>query len=219
MEHQNTDPLDAGASFGSPGPGVLPVAEPAGPLSEEQFILIRQAIAARRPVRKAARVAHGSAITILIVAAGSVPVLLFSFSMSGLVVAVAIGTVGYLEYVGARKMARGLPEAASHLGWNQAVFIALIVMYCINAMLEATSSSTAMSAELKGQLSQLGGMAKDIDSMISGVTYAIYTLVILVSTVAQGALAFYYFSRRHYLEALQQTTPAWIRRLLDELAT
>lgn len=210
LEH---DPM-SGEDFAPPS--AVPMATPVSPLSEADFQMLRQAVEARRPVRNAARVAHGSAVTILLVGIGTVPFLLLSMTLTSVVTAATLCIVGYLELLGARKMARGLPEAASHLGWNQVVFIGLIVLYCVDCMLEA-SPGKVITPEVKSQLSQVSGIAEDLESLVSGVTYVIYSTVIVVSVLCQGSLAMYYFTRRHYLEALQKSTPGWVRRVIDEV--
>jgi hypothetical protein len=183
------------------------------PLSDEHYLAIHEAIAARRPIRRAARTANRSAMSILAVGAASVPMLAFSFSFENLAVAAVICTIGYMEHRGARDIARGLPSAATYLGWNQVAFIGLISLYCVNRMLEPIS----LSPQLTSSLSQLG-ITKDIEGLTGMFNYVFYGLVMVLSITLQGLLAWYYFSRRRYLEAIQQSTPKWIRRLLDELA-
>ncbi|MBI4578952.1 MAG: hypothetical protein HY718_04565 [Planctomycetes bacterium] len=209
---------DDGAPPSPPSGAVArPVVDPACPLTEAQFQLIRQAVAAHQPIRKAARIARKSALSILAVGVLAVPFLVLSPGFSTLIVTVTLCGIGYLEHLGARKMSRGLPSAASHLGWNQVTFICLIVVYCIDAMLGPPPSSS-LSPQVRAQLSQVGIATDQIDSLVSALTYVVYSAVILLSVTLQGMLAWYYFTRRRWLEDLQRSTPPWIRRLLDELA-
>ncbi len=214
MEHFEQSPASSHAS--PPIARAVAVAEPVSPLTEAHFAFIRSALQSRRPVRRAARVAHNSAMSILAAGLLAVPFTLFSLTLYNVISTAAICTIGYLELLGARKMARGLPEASSHLGWNQVIFICLIVLYCIDAMFSAASGST-LSPQLRSQLSQVGDIGTQLDSAMSVVSYVVYSVVILLSTTLQGALAWYYFTRRKHLEAFQQATPAWVRRLIDEL--
>jgi hypothetical protein len=191
---------------------------------EAQFLLVRQALAARQPIRSAARTARRSAISILVIGAGSVPVAVLFPSWLGILVALGICTIGAIECVGARRMQRGLPSAATFLGRNQLAFLGLIVAYCAIQMVSASSpaaGSALISDDLQSQLSQVPGFGHDfgkqLKSAVPVVSYAFYTLVILLSAGFQGGLAVYYFTRKKHLEALQRSTPAWVQRLFGEL--
>jgi hypothetical protein len=188
-----------------------------GPLDEAHFQAIREALAIRKPIRRAARIANRSALSILAFGIAGIPIVFFSPSFTNIVVTVTLCFIGRLEYSGARKMSRGLPAAASHLGWNQVVFISLICLYCVDQMMQA-STNQYISPQLRSQLSQVGGLSSDIDSMVAIAVYGFYSLVIVLSATLQGCLAWYYFSRRQLLEAVQQATPDWINRLLNEVA-
>jgi len=207
-------PSDPGPAASPPA---VPTAEPVCPLTEAHYQMLRQAAAAYRPARKAARTAYVSAATILVVAALAIPFLLVSFSLTNVIIAAALAIIGYLEYSGAVKMRRGEPSAASHLGWNQVIFISLIVLYCVSRMLQA-SSGEYLTPDVRSQLSQVPGMAASIESLVPLAVYSFYGLIILLSVTFQGSLAWYYFTRRRHLEQLRHSTPAWIRRLFDEFA-
>jgi len=201
-----------------------PVAEPASPLDESHFQLLRQVTEGRRPIRNAARTARISAITILVIGAVSTPLLLLSPSWQGLFAVAGIWAIGVFEYIGSQRMRQGLPSAAAFLGRNQLAFIALIVVYCVLQMLSfsgARARDELISPELQSQLAMLPGLEHDIDSQLGFwapiVTYGFYSLVIVLSLAVQGSLAFYYFTRKRHLEMLAHHTPAWIRRLFTEL--
>ncbi len=187
------------------------------PLNEAHYQAIRQAITARRPAQRAARIATRSALSILACGIAGIPITFFSFSLTNVVITVTLCLIGYLEYCGGRKMSRAEPSAASHLGWNQVIFISLICLYCIDQILQA-SPAHYLSPELRSQLSQIAGLTNDIDALVMVAVYGFYSLVILLSISLQGCLAWYYFSKRKQLEAIQRATPPWIRRLLDEVA-
>jgi hypothetical protein len=199
-------------------------AEATPPMVEAQFLLVRQALAARQPIRSAARTARRSAVTTLVIGAGSVPVAVLFPSWLGIVVALGICTIGAIEYAGARRMQRGLPSAAAFLARNQLAFLGLIVAYCVLQMVSASSpaaGSAIISDELQSQLSQVPGFGGDFTQQIKAavplVSYAFYTLVILLSAGFQGGLALFYFTRKKHLEALERSTPPWVLRLFAEL--
>jgi hypothetical protein len=207
-------------------PAKLPAARPlpAGPtpspLTEDHYQLLRRAVAARQPVRSAARTARGSAITILVVGVGSIPLAVLYPSWLGTAVVAAICTIGVIEYIGARRIQRGDPAAAVFLGRNQLAFLAVITAYCLVQMLTfspAQLHSSLGSADLDSALSQMPELRQQMDSLAPLATYGFYSVVIVVSVAAQGGLALYYFTRRRHLEALQQSTPPWVQRLFSEL--
>lgn len=204
------------AGEGAPRARPIAAAEPSSPLGEADYQAIRRAVLAYRPARNAARTAMTSAVTILAVAALAVPFVVLSPSVSNLVVALGLWTVGYLEYAGARKMRLGQPEAASHLGWNQVVFIALICVYCLVRIADVSADSY-VTPETRGQLSQVPELAGLLENVIPSAVRAFYLLVMLLSVGLQGSLAWYYFTRRRHLETLRQTTPAWILMLFEEM--
>ena len=201
-----------------------PVAEPASPLDESHFQFLRHVTEQRRPIRNAARTARGSAITILVVGAASVPLLLLSPSWRALFVVAGIWVIGVREYIGSQRMRQCLPSAATFLGRNQLAFIALIVVYCTLQMLSfsgARARDAMISPELQSQLAMLPGLQDDIHRQIELWAplehYGFYSLVIVLSMAVQGSLASYYFTRKRHLETLAQHTPAWIQRLFTEL--
>jgi hypothetical protein len=198
----------------------LPTGPVPSPLTEAHFQLLRQAAAARLPVRSAARTARGSAVTILVIGVASIPLAVLYPSWLGTAVVGGICTIGVIEYIGAKRMRRGDPAAAVFLGRNQLAFLAVIVVYCLIQILTfspAQLHSSLGSAELDSALSQMPEVRQQMDSLAPLATYGFYSLVIVVSIVAQGGLALYYFTRRRHLEALQRSTPSWVQRLFNEL--
>jgi len=81
--------------------------------------------------------------------------------------------------------------------------------------------SAAISPEARSLLAVMPGMAADIDRMIERwapyAVYGFYSLVILVSALAQGMTAVYYFSRRKYVETFNRQTPEWVRKIFEEV--
>lgn len=205
----------------------VPGPEPASPLSESDFLLLRRVMAAHRPVRKAASVARFSAVSILAVAVLSVPCLMLVPGWLNMGVVFGICLIGIIEYAGAARMRQGLPEAAGMLGLNQLALLGLVVIYCLLQML-SFSSDKVLSQDLEAQLSGLSAAGEEADQAVKSmtmmlkslaplVTYGLYSLVIVLSACVQGGMAVYYFSRRRHLEAAMHGTPAWVRRVLAEM--
>ncbi len=204
------------------------------PLTEHQYLLLREHAAARRPIRSAATTARVSGVTILAIGLFGVPFaisgLVYYGSLYGLLVVAAICTVGMVELKGAARFRRADPGAATLLGCNQLAFLALIIVYCATRMIlfspdewqsvlqsSQLSSGTAGDARVAQATNDLLGDAEArIGPLLSLAVYGFYSLVILLSVIFQGGLAIYYFTRRRHLHAAQHATPAWIKRVFAE---
>ena len=198
------------------------LADPASPMDEMQFLVLRQAVIRRRPLRRAARVARFSAWTILVIGVGGWPVLLFSPSLSGLVVVGGICLIGVLEYVGADKMRRGQRDAPAFLARNQLMFVGLIAAYCVYQMVTFNPDEMRAAAGLSGKDAQVlelgaGDLTRTLDSLLPVAVYGFYLLVILLIAVCQGGLALYYFTRKKYIEVFERDAPLWVKRILAEV--
>lgn len=197
---------------------------PLSPLNEAHYHLWREVVAARRPAQRAARVAHASAVTILLIGAAGIVVGVAYPSVWGSLVVAGICTVGVVEYVGARRLRRAEPSAAILLGVNQLAFLGLITLYCIVRLASfspvAAQAALGMSS-LQTSLNQLPDVQADLqrqwDAWVPVIAYGFYSLIIALSLAYQGGLAVYYFTRRKYLLAFRRDTPAWIERLLAAL--
>ncbi|MCX5683569.1 MAG: hypothetical protein NT049_07795 [Planctomycetota bacterium] len=206
--------------------GPLPAAPPqASPLDESQFALVQEAARTYKPIKKAARIALGSAITTLMIGAVALPFSLFWPSFAGIFVTVGVCAVGVVEFLGYRKLVQADPSAARFLALNQLAFLGLITIYCLIQMLTfspAEAKAAALSPESRAALNGMPEMTRDIDNYIDQygalATCGFYSLVIVLSVLFQGGLAYYYFSRRKFLEAFQREVPPWVRRLLVECA-
>jgi len=197
--------------------------EEASPIGEREWGLVREAAGRRRKVNRAARVARSSAITTLAIGLAALPFVVVSPSLSGLVVVAGVIAVGVREWLGYGKMRRAEAGAAGHLGWNQVALAGVILFYCLLEMASFSAEgvkSAALSPEVRAQLASMPGMAHQIDALIETwapyAVYGFYSLLIVVSVLAQGAMAFYYFSRRKHVDAFNRNTPEWIRRMFVE---
>jgi hypothetical protein len=198
---------------------------PASPLDESQFALVQEAARTYTPIKRAARTALGSSIVTLLIGASAVPFLLIWPSFSGLLITVGLGVIGAVEFLGYRKLRKADPAAARFLATNQLAFLGLIVFYCLLQMLGFSledAKAAALSPEVRAQLGAAPDVARAIDRDIERwaplVTYGFYSLVMVLSLFFQGGMAYYYFTRRKFLEAFRRQTPPWVRRLLVECA-
>lgn len=184
----------------SPPPPPFP-----SPLTEEDFLLIRQAGYRRGAVRKVTAVAQWSAVCILLVAVPALVVTLLSPSWVTPLMLI-VTAVGVVEYIGHRKLVAGEASACRMLAINQLVLLAAILIYCAGMIATADKSEV---------ISMLGEESRGLARSLG---YAIYGSVAVVSIAFQGGLALYYFRRRKVVEAYNQAVPEWIQRVFREIA-
>jgi hypothetical protein len=201
-------------------------AESAGPspLAESDYLVIRRALVAHRPIRNAARVARSSALVTLVIACAGLLGLVVAPSLLGLGVVAAVGAVGVVEYAGYLRLRRAMPAGAALLGKNQLALLGVIALYAVVQMATFSpdaAKEAALSPEVRAQLAGMPSMAaaidRDIERLAPLLVYGFYSLVILASVGFQGGLALYYFTRVRRVAAFHRTTPPWVRRLFVEI--
>ncbi|MCP4606645.1 MAG: hypothetical protein GY847_40085 [Proteobacteria bacterium] len=194
------------------------------PLNDSDYLLIRQATVHYKAIRTSARTALTSSVITFLIGISAVPLVLLWPSWEGAIIAVGLCLVGIVEYMGYRKMRRADPAAARILGRNQLALLGLIVLYCVVQMVVFSpeqAQTEAISPEVRSQLdAMMPGMSEAVDAEIGHwaplVTYGFYGLIILLSLVFQAGMALYYFTRKRYIEAFNEQTPKWVRRVFTE---
>jgi hypothetical protein len=164
-------------------------------------------------VRKAARVAGFNGWMSALLAACSAPFAIFG--IDGLAVAVVLAIVAFNEFRGRKRLLAFDPGAAALLGWNQLGLLAVIVVYCLWSTYTNLTDANPLAADLKAnpEIGELFGGARGFDDLLGKIVIAFYGLVILLSAIFQGANAYYYFTRRKYVQTYLDQTPAWVREL------
>lgn len=167
--------------------------------------------------------ASASAGTSLTLGVLAVLVAALAGGWEGWFVATGLLAVGAVEYCGGRRIRRADPASPRLLALNQLALLAIITAYCLSQMLlfsPETARSTLLSGEFRAQLAALPGMEKSLYGLIDRwaplVVYGVYGLVILLSAVSQGLLAWYYLSRRKPIARFHAETPPWVRRVFTE---
>jgi hypothetical protein len=179
-------------------------------LSREHYGALAAAKPRLKKVRTAVRVATFNGWTIGVLAALSVP---FAFySVEGMLIALGLAIVAYLEFRGRRGLRQFDPSAAALLGWNQIGLLTLITAYCLWALWGALSGPGPLATEIKAQpeLGEALGSVEGVDSLYKGIAIAFYGMVILLSLIFQGLNAVYYFTRRKHIVACLRDTPEWV---------
>ena len=186
------------------------------PLSEADFLALRQAAGEYTAIQRTVKTAWRSAVTTLIV--GVLAVLMtFPFTdWLSTVTAIGVCLVGLVEFAGSGRLRGGQPGAARMLCINQLSFFALITAYCVIQMATFSPSKVqeALSPDMRSALAgfSIGGL---IDQM-TPLMYLLYGGTIVVSGLIQGRLAWSYRAGGRRLAAFEGHTPAWVRRLLRE---
>ncbi len=203
-------------------PPPLPPSAGSAPLSEADYALVRQAKANFKAIQKAARTARISAIIGFIIGGLALLSTLLSPSWAAAFVSAGVCVVAAVEFWGCRRMLRSDPRAAVLLGRNQLALLAIIAIYCIVQMLTFNPKElqeALVSRDFRDQLTYLPSMKNEVDRMdrtAQQMVVPFYGLVILVSVVCQGLMARYYFSRRWDVDAFNNQTPEWVRRIIAE---
>ncbi len=154
-------------------------------------------------ILKAGRVATFNGWTIG--AFGALSVVLGLGSLTALVVGVGLLVVAWNELRGRDMLRRFEPAGARLLGRNQVGLMALIVAYCLWSIYGTLHHPSESIRELE----QFVGDAGSITAMVAWG----YAAVIVVSIVAQGLNARYYFARVEQLESYLAGTPGWVIEL------
>jgi hypothetical protein len=179
-------------------------------LSPEHYGALAAAKPRLKKVRAAIRVATFNAWTIGVLAALSVPFAFFS--IEGMLMALGLCIIAYIEFRGRRGLLQYDPSAATLLGWNQVGLLTLITAYCLWVLWAALRGPGPLATELQAQpeLGEALGSVEEIDSLYRGVAVVFYGMVILLSLIFQGLTAVYYFTRHKHIVACLLNTPEWV---------
>lgn len=180
------------------------------PLAPEHHIELATANERAKKIRKAANVAAFNGWVTGFFALCSAP--FAPFSISGFLVTVGLVVVAYNEFQGKSRLLRFDPDAAKLLGWNQLVFLAIIVAYCCWMLFTGLTSESPIAAEMASNpdLARVLGSSEQFDFFYKAIVVAVYGTVILLSGIFQGLNALYYFTRRKHVESYLAETPDWV---------
>lgn len=179
----------------------------------------RELAAAKKSVKKlhgAARVASFNGWTLAAAAVVSAPFALGS--TTGLLITLGLAVVAFNEFQGRRRLLRFEPSAASYLGWNQLLLMAMIVGYSAWMLHSSLNgdNSFAMQLQAEPELQEALGSLDGVEELYGSVVVAVYGSVIVASIFFQGLNALYYFTRRKHVEAYVQATPDWALDVLRD---
>jgi len=194
-------------------PPLIPTASAAQPLSAEHLRQLHDAQLRSKRIRRAVTVANfdfwGSAIFAALTLLGSIA----SFSWAGVLVGIGMAIVAWVEYHGARELARLEPNALKKLAYNQLFFGSVLLLYAAYALWSGLRNPSAYSGVLASQLPpdpQAQQMLGSIDDIVRVCIIAIYGTLAFVAITVQGGTALFYLSRRKFLNEYREQTPPWI---------
>ena len=179
------------------------------PLTPEQHEALEQAHTRARTFTGAARVAAFNGWSIGFFAA--VTLLFGLFDLTALVLGAGMAVVARNEFKGRSAILRSDVTGPDLLWRNQIGFMALIIVYCLWSMYQATDQPDPQMAELS---ELLGG---DLEEVVRSLTLLVYTGVIAVTAVFQGLNARYYFRRIAMIQEYLSETPAWVLELKESV--
>lgn len=189
----------------SPTPSPPPSPPPApSPLSPEQLRAIADARPKLRKIRRAVGVAQFDAVTLLLCAVASLGLGLGS--VTGWVIAAALGTVGIIELRGARRLAVLDETAPRVLGYNQLALAGLLILYALYSL----AFPPTLPPELIGNQKELADAGIDLATLVRQILLVVYGSVIVVALTVQGSMALMYFRRTRLVREVKAEMPAWV---------
>lgn len=165
-----------------------------------------------RKVFNAAKVAAFNGWACAILAALALPFALTS--IPALVGGLGLATVAWNEFRGRKMLLRFDPRGPRLLGWNQIGLLGLIVAYCAWRIYDGLTGPS-----LADQHPDLKMVLGSVASLERALTLGIYGSAIVLSALAQGLTARYYFSRAPHLRRYLGETAPWIVALQRSVPT
>ncbi len=182
-------------------PSTMTTTKSDGPLSAEQQEELALANARAQKILAATKVATFNGWTIGTFAA--VTLLFALFSLTALVIGVAMAIVARNEFRGRGLLRRFDAQGPQLLGRNQVGFMTLIIGYCVWSIYGTLTNPIPQLEELEAVL----GATEDL---ITNFMVAVYAVVIVLTLLFQGLNARYYFARIKLVQRYLEETPAWI---------
>jgi hypothetical protein len=107
------------------------------------------------------------------------------------------------EFHGRGLLRRFDAQGPQLLGRNQIGFMTLIIGYCVWSIYSALTNPIPQLEELEAVLGTTG-------DLVTNLTVAVYSVVIVLTLLFQGLNARYYFARIKLVQGYLEQTPAWI---------
>ena len=196
-------------------PPTPPTAAEEGPLTDGHYQAIVNASLRARKIIAARRFAAFNAWSSAIFALFCLPFAFFNDT--ALIMGIGLSFVAWNEFRGRRLLGQLQMRSTRVLGWNQLIFMFLLIGYSFWSISISLRGSNPYEQHiaLNPELEQMLGPISQLHAFL---TLAVYGAVILLSIIFQGGGALFYFGRSRHLEAYLAQTEPWIielhRRLL-----
>jgi hypothetical protein len=180
---------------------------PSGPLSANNLRELELAQRRAKRIRRAIGVARFNGWTIGSFAGLSL--LLGIFSLTSLLVGLALAVVSYNEFSGAKALQRFDSAAPRRLGLNQIGLCCVVILYSLWSIYSTLTGPNPYEAAMAagGQAVEILG---SIEQLQNTLTFGVYGAVIVLSIIFQGGMAWYYFTRKRLVRGYVSETPGWI---------
>jgi hypothetical protein len=126
-------------------------------------------------------------------------------SLTGILMGLALGLVGFFELRGALDLKQLDRRATRHLALNQLGLALLLFIYGAINLWQSLYGPAPLASmpELAGYVDAYDGLTRKLMAMV-------YATVMVVAIVGPGLMALYYYSRARILETYLNETPPWI---------
>jgi hypothetical protein len=177
------------------------------PLSPAQIVEYQASLLRSKKIRRAIVVALTDAWLSAIFA--GLTILSGIFSLTALLLGVALAFVAFNSFRGARGLKRFDITAPKLLALNQLLLIGILTLYALYSIWSARNGDSEV-AHLISSNPSLTDSLGDLKQMIWYLTLAVYGGLIIATLLAQGGAALYYITRKKHLVTYIDQTPPWI---------
>ena len=139
------------------------------------------------------------------------------FSLVALLLGIGLTVVACIELRGAKRMRLLDDTAPRMLGFNQIGLGVLVILYCSWGVWQAVFGPSPYESYL-AQGGKVADLIEPIDNLNRAVMSIFYAGLLVLSAIAQGCTAVYYFSRRRLMVKYLQETPDWIVQTIQTVA-
>ncbi|HLP10132.1 MAG TPA: hypothetical protein VK178_18360 [Opitutaceae bacterium] len=167
---------------------------------------------ARSPAQRLQRllaVARFDAISLVVVAAPAALIALTLREWFAASVGAAVSFCGWLEWTGARRLARSQPSGALRLVAAQLLCLAAILLYArhLAGQVRADHILQLLPSFTREQLFLIFPDAGSADAFLLFVQRLMVAAIALVAVIYQGGMALYYLRSRRFIRALLAAPP------------
>ena len=184
-----------------------PPTEAPAPIGDQHLATLAEANLRARQVRRAASFAAFNGWGAAVFAILSAPFALFS--LTALIMGAGLGYFAWNELGGRKQLLRFEVAAASRLGRNQLLLLALMVVYSVWNIGAAMLGPNPYEEQL-AMYPEAANVLQPVADMYIWITVGVYGTIIVLTAIFQGLGAWYYFSRRRIIEAFLADTPDWV---------